>query len=1147
MPHLQVLPWDDNTSWDNFCTIVKSWKFRSNDEDDNTMWYKRSTYRILNNMISNLRQSGSARTLLMKWRSMMADSNEEPTCETIERNKQSHKSSEKDMVVGTDELADDMSILRELLRQKFGVDDKLTFRQRQNLEKANAYMEKQLTSLNFIHRATVINVDQYDVKENKENLDVSIPTISQRPYLCYTVNECITLRQSITSNVEHITVDDNKNGTVLNGLVDNSDVKSGIAHNVQILQTSPVDIILSSAQIKIVTALKDSIEGGQLLGYLQGFPGAGKTTTAKKMQEATGLRVLYCGSTGTASAHFKSKTINSLLSLGLSVDNINLATETTSAQTITKIVRLMDEYHLLLVDEASMLTPVTLARMDLRLRHCFDPNLPFGGKHILLCGDMWQFPPVSDLFKPALYQAAVVVATNKKVPNEAYRAGANLFTQFKLFVLNDQQRCEPDYAKFLEPLRDMKIKHPITKEWLSKLKVLSSDDVTKPDSKWRFATVAVTGNVERLAISRYKAKLFGKMWCEPIVTWICKVKCGVHGRRILYDTLDVDESTLTGKYSILQEYFVRGAPCVLAENLSTEQQLAKGTKGIFESLVWDPKDCKGQIPDLNILPRGEISHVPQPRFVIINVDGRLIPIQYRNAKLEKTRKTEIFNYRAHPVDLLFAVTYHKLQGLNLDALVLSINKHTNPKLRLTLPSLYVGASRVHNLDQLRVLPFWKEDADYLMALKTDPLLKLWFENYTTDGIWKSDGLQTFAEGLRKKEIERLALVEDLSFFTGQELRQYAKNLDLHVGSSNKPKLLQILTPFYEQGREYITANKNHLMKQLRSDLLLKLRQKGKLGKLKITVLKSFAKRLGFDTSLRINRRNLERSLEKLMDDGVPVCDLPHQIWSRAEVNESDKKNLDPQSNVELLEEKVKTMTLTSSHETELSAASANKDGSKTDNNVQCLLDAKASASCTQTVINEPDNADIALQICKIFKNYSLNITGTITLPDGHTYDRIFNMGGGNCYFYSVCQGLEFFGLSMDHVELRTKVGGWLQNPYNAHLMEMGLELLPADLYDHLRHYPPPEIGWANYLNGMTWQDWGVHVQLLGEWVGPMEITPTNHVLEEMGTDIRVNIFDPMSRQIFGNEENQRSDGIDKPIIMIMSFASHFEWLRLRTD
>ena len=50
------------------------------------------------------------------------------------------------------------------------------------------------------------------------------------------------------------------------------------------------------------------------------------------------------------------------------------------------------------------------------------------------------------------------------------------------------------------------------------------EDLQKEDSLWPFATVAVTGNVERLAISRFKAKLFGKKWCEPIITWVCKVK-----------------------------------------------------------------------------------------------------------------------------------------------------------------------------------------------------------------------------------------------------------------------------------------------------------------------------------------------------------------------------------------------------------------------------------------------------------------------------------------------------------------------------------------------------------------------------------------------------------------------------------------------
>ena len=54
--------------------------------------------------------------------------------------------------------------------------------------------------------------------------------------------------------------------------------------------------------------------------------------------------------------------------------------------------------------------------------------------------------------------------------------------------------------------------------------------------------------------------------------------------------MDIDESTLTGKWGILKKFFVRGAPCVLAENILTVQGLAKGIKGVFESLVWDPKD-----------------------------------------------------------------------------------------------------------------------------------------------------------------------------------------------------------------------------------------------------------------------------------------------------------------------------------------------------------------------------------------------------------------------------------------------------------------------------------------------------------------------------------------------------------------------------
>ena len=49
-------------------------------------------------------------------------------------------------------------------------------------------------------------------------------------------------------------------------------------------------------------------------------------------------------------------------------------------------------------------------------------------------------------------------------------------------------------------------------------------------------------------------------------------------------------------------------------------------------------------------------------------------------------------------------------------------------------------------------------------------------------------------------------------------------------------------------------------------------------------------------------------------------------------------------------------------------------------------------------------------------------------------------------------------------------------------------------------------------------------------------------MEEMGTDIR--------GQILGEEENQRLDGIDKPIIMVLSCyvcETTKEWLRPREE
>ena len=253
------------------------------------------------------------------------------------------------------------------------------------------------------------------------------------------------------------------------------------------------------------------------------------------------------------------------------------------------------------------------------------------------------------------------------------------------------------------------------------------------------------------------------------------------------------------------------------------------------------------------------------------------------------------------------------------------------------------------------------------------------------------------------------------------------------------------------------------------------------------------------------------------------------------------------SPVGALVNKVKSLTVLSSHGSEQLVVPHVKDAKTKDDKVKSMLDGNATESSTKTVLYEANIGDIAAQMCNIFKMFNLHVTGIITLPDGNRYDRIFNVGGGNCYFYGVSQGLEFFGISMDHIQLRTRVGQWLQNPDNATFMEMHLGIQPSGLYHHLKDYPAPPGGWRNYLNGMTWQDWGVHVELLGEWVGSIELTPTNHILEEMGSDIRLNIYDPRSKQVYGDEQNHFSDGTEKPIIMLLCLSGHFEWLRFRDD
>ena len=63
--------------------------------------------------------------------------------------------------------------------------------------------------------------------------------------------------------------------------------------------------------------------------------------------------------------------------------------------------------------------------------------------------------------------------------------------------------------------------------------------------------------------------------------------------------------------------------------------------------------------------------------------------------------------------------------------------------------------------------------------------------------------------MRKQNVMRLALLDDLNMLTAVEARKLARELDIYVGNLKKPGLISKLQTYNCEGREYLCANMGH--------------------------------------------------------------------------------------------------------------------------------------------------------------------------------------------------------------------------------------------------------------------------------------------------------------------------------------------------
>lgn len=171
------------------------------------------------------------------------------------------------------------------------------------------------------------------------------------------------------------------------------------------------------------TALKIMQSGENV--FLTGEAGSGKTFVLNMFIEWAkdqGSSVAICASTGIAATHLGGKTIHSWSGLGISrqLDDYKLRRILANKNTTTAI----EECETLIIDEISMLDGSRLDSINQILKAVKQSDLPFGGVQIIVSGDFFQLPPI----------------TNDREKDYAFNSSSWKEANFKICYLLEQHR-----------------------------------------------------------------------------------------------------------------------------------------------------------------------------------------------------------------------------------------------------------------------------------------------------------------------------------------------------------------------------------------------------------------------------------------------------------------------------------------------------------------------------------------------------------------------------------------------------------------------------------------------------------------------------------------------------------------------------------